>query len=119
MSRDRRRLRAFELADKLVLAVYRVTVGFPDDEKYGMSSQMRRSAVSVADNIVEGCARPTHKDYVHFLRTAFASHRELGYYIRLADRLQYLSNDDGTNVAEGHEETAIVLNALICSPMSQ
>ena len=60
--RDHTKLRAFELADEVAVLVYRVTAGFPRKELYGLTSQMRRAAVSVPSNIIESCARDSHAD---------------------------------------------------------
>ena len=54
--RDHTKLRAFEMADEVAVLLYHVTAGFPKEERYGLTSQMRRAAVSVPSNIVEGCA---------------------------------------------------------------
>jgi four helix bundle protein len=62
--RDHTKLRAFELADEVVLLIYRATRKFPKDENYGLTSQMRRAAVSVPSNIVEGCARMSQAEYL-------------------------------------------------------
>ncbi len=87
--RDHTKLRAFQLADEIALMIYQATRGFPKDEIYGLSAQMRRAAVSVPSNIVEGCARGTQPEYLRFLEIAFGSLRELHYQFSLAARLGY------------------------------
>ena len=85
--RDHRNLKAFQLADSLVIEVYKATQGFPRQEHFGLTSQMRRAAVSVAANIDEGSAREGMREYRHFLNIAFGSLREIGYFIDLAQRI--------------------------------
>jgi four helix bundle protein len=115
MSRDHRKLKAFELADKLVLETYAATRSFPADERFGLTSQMRRAAVSAPANIVEGCARRTQRDYIRFLDISLGSLRELGYYIDLSNRLGFLSDEIAKRIGELHDETSRVLAALIRS----
>jgi four helix bundle protein len=111
--RDHAKLRAFELADPLALTVYKLTATFPREEQFGLTSQMRRAAVSIPSNIVEGCARESRADYLRFLDIAFGSLRELEYQVSLAHRLAYLS--DYEPVAATITEASKVLAALIRS----
>jgi len=78
MSRDHKKLRVFALADQVAFEVYRATATFALVERYGLQAQLRRAAVSTAANIVEGCARTTTKDYVHFLTSRWALQAKFG-----------------------------------------
>lgn len=113
--RDHTKLRAFELADEVAVLIYRTTKKFPKEEIYGLTSQIRRAAVSVPSNIVEGCARSTETEYLRFLEIAFGSLRELHYQIGLSRRLGYSSGSDIQVVEEKIIETEKVLNGLIRS----
>jgi len=101
------------LADEVAILIYRITSGFPKEELYGLTSQMRRAAVSVPSNIVEGCARDSQADYLRFLTIAFGSLRELHYQLSLSLRLGYLSNQDSSLIGPKIVENEKVLNALI------
>ena len=111
--RDHTRLRAFELADEVAVLIYRVTAEFPGEELYGLTSQMRRAAVSVPSNIVEGCARDSQADYLRFLYMAFGSLRELFYQLSLSKRLGFLRNNDSSLIEAKIVESEKVLNGLI------
>ncbi|MBE0648243.1 MAG: four helix bundle protein [Bacteroidales bacterium] len=113
--RDHKKLRAFELADQLALLIYKITSDFPKTEMFGITSQMRRAAVSVPSNIVEGCARESQPEYLRFLEIAFASLRELSYQFGLATRLGFVKEAHQDECSSKIEETEKVLAALIRS----
>ena len=113
--RDHRKLRGFELADQLAVDIYRATKTFPPEERFGLAQQMRRAAVSIPSNIVEGCARKSLSEYLRFLDIAFASSRELGYQISLAFRLGFLSAEQNATLSTLSDETSRVLNGLLRS----
>jgi four helix bundle protein len=113
--RDHRKLHAFELADGLALAIYMATRSFPKEEQFGLTSQLRRAAVSIASNIVEGSARTSQADYVRFLDMAFGSAREVEYQVTLSARLGYLSAESAADLSQRADETARVLAGLLRS----
>ena len=114
--RDHTKLRAFELADDVAILVYRAMLTFPKEEIYGLTSQMRRAAVSVPSNIVEGCSRQSESEYLRFIEIAFGSLRELHYQLGLSKRLGYAAEFDSlTILQEKVIETENVLNGLIRS----
>lgn len=113
MGRNHRQLTVFQKADELAVLVYRLTAGFPPDERFELRSQLRRAAVSTPTNIVEGCARETRRDYVRFLDIACGSANEVAYLLHLAERLSVIEPglfDDGRKRAE---EVVRMLQKLI------
>ena len=112
--RDHSRLRAFDLADEVALLVYKSTRTFPQEELYGLRAQLRRSAVSVPSNIVEGCGRDSQADYLRFLDIAYGSLKELRYQlVDLSNRLGFFLDHDIQILQSKIIETEKVLNALI------
>jgi four helix bundle protein len=111
--RDHTKLKAFQLADQLVLQIYKETKNFPKEEKFGLAAQMRSAALSIPSNIVEGCARNTEKDYLRFLDIAHGSARELEYQISVAKRLGFINS--GNNLEQKSIEVSKVINGLINS----
>lgn len=85
-------LKVWQNAMSLTKAIYLITDQFPDKEKFGLTSQIRRSAVSIPSNIAEGSGRGTDKDFVHFLHITFGSACELETQIILANELTYNSH---------------------------
>ncbi len=113
--RDYRKLRAFELADSLALEMYLQTKAFPSEERFGLTSQLRRAAVSIASNIVEGSSRDSLADYIRFLDMAYGSVCEVEYQVSLAARLSYLNESNASKLTELAHETARVINGLLRS----
>ena len=113
--RDHTKLRAYQLADELAVQVYDATSVFPKSEMYGLTSQMRRAAVSVPSNIVEGCARESQSEYLRFLEIAFGSLRELHYQVSLSKRLGYFDGEGLEQLEADIVETEKVLGALMRS----
>jgi four helix bundle protein len=98
-----RDLRVWQAGMDLVVRVYRLTQGFPTHELYGLTSQMRRAAVSIPSNIAEGHTRESSKEYLHHLSIAQGSLAELETQIEIAGRLTYITPDQ---VAQSLTEVA-------------
>jgi four helix bundle protein len=106
-------LEVWQWAHKLVLAVYRATQVFPSDEKFGLTAQMRRAAVSVPANIAEGFKRHGRADKRHFYNIAQASLEELRYYFILCRDLGYKL--EATSFADQADRIGRMLTGLIKS----
>lgn len=89
-----RDLKVWEKSHKLVLEIYKITLQFPKEEKFGLTAQIRRSASSIPTNIVEGFKRKSQKDFIHFLNIADASLEETKYHLILSYDLGYLKEED-------------------------
>lgn len=113
MSRDHSNLRVFHDSHNLAVEIYRKTRSFPREEWFGLRSQMRRSAVSVASNIVEGSARGSIRDYVRFLHIALGSACELKYLIALAEEIDLAAGQDWRPVEQRCDRVVRQLNRLL------
>lgn len=109
--RPHERLDVWQDAMSLVEAVYRMTAQFPDSERFGLVSQMRRAAVSVPSNIAEGAARRSTSEYLRFLSIARGSLAELDTQIQIASRLALTT--PSADVEETLHRTFARLNALL------
>lgn len=110
-----RTLNVFQKAHKLVSSVYLVTKKFPKDELFGLVSQMRRCAVSVPANIVEGYGRRTPNDKLQFYYIARGSLNELEYYLDLSSDLGYLLKAEYQKLYDMRSEVGRLLNGYIKS----
>ena len=89
-----RKLRVWQIADRLAHEVYRITKNFPHTEQYGLVSQLRRAAVSVATNLVEGQARKGKREFKQFVATALGSLAEVEYLLEFSRAEGFLSEGD-------------------------
>jgi len=111
--RPHERLDVWRDAMSLVESIYRITRRFPEEERFGLTSQLRRAAVSVPSNIAEGAARRSTLEYLRFLSMARGSLSELDTQLQIAQRLNYCVQEDETRHLT--DRTFARLNALIRS----
>lgn len=86
-------LKIWQKGLNLAEVVYRATKTFPDDEKYGLTSQLRRASVSIPSNIAEGSSRNSKKEFYHFLSISLGSSYEVGTQIEICQRIGFLDNE--------------------------
>lgn len=97
--KDFKRLKTWQKGIKLVVDIYKTSRIFPKEELYGLTSQMRRSAISIPSNIAEGSGRGTDKDFNRFLDVALGSSFELETQLIIANRLKFLNDNDYSSLA--------------------
>ena len=109
---DFKRLKVWEKAHAIALRTYAVTRTFPREETYGLTSQVRRAAVSIGSNLAEGCGRDTRKEFGYFIRIALGSTQELRYQCMLGRDLGWISDIDYSPLEAGIDEVRAMLHAL-------
>ena len=107
------KLLVWQRAHSLVLKIYEVTNSFPKEEIWGLTSQIRRSAVSVPSNIVEGKARGSRKDFKRFLLIARGSLEEVKYQSLLAKELKYMNDEQYEEITVMIEDVGRLLGGMI------
>ena len=105
-------LLVWQKAHSLVLEVYETTRKFPNEERFGLISQLRRSASSVPTNIVEGYKKNSKKEFLYFLNTAETSLEETKYHIILSNDLGYLNKEDFGKLIDLSDEIGKMLHGL-------
>jgi len=103
----------------LAVDSYRLTRSFPKEEIYGLSSQLRRSAASIAANIAEGYGRESTGAYIQALRVAQGSLKETETHILLAERLEFITSDQSGSILKFCDEIGRMLRSLIRSLQSE
>lgn len=110
-----RDLEVWQRGIDLVAAIYRLTEAFPKEERYGLTSQLRRAAVSVPANIAEGYARPHRGDYLHHLSVARGSLAELETHLVISVRLEIVQRESIAEVWNLSQEVGKMLTKLVRS----
>lgn len=114
-----RNLKVWHASMTLVEDIYRVTTAFPAHERFGLTSQLRRAAVSVPSNIGEGKRRKRQKAFNHHLDIALGSQGEIEVQLEIAKRVGFLSEKDYLRLQKQVEEVGRMLNGLIASMQDQ
>ncbi len=105
-------LDVFKLSHSLVLEIFQITKSFPEEEKFGLISQMRRAAYSIPMNLMEGAHRLGSKEYRQFVGIAKGSAGEIKYQLLLVKDLKYISEDHYSNLKQKYERVSQMLTKL-------
>lgn len=111
--RNFRKYKVWELGHEVTLDVYKLSNEFPKDERFGITSQMRRCSSSVPANIAEGCGRETEKEFKRFLVIANGSATELEYFLILITDLKFAEQESVDKLVEKVDQLKRSLNRLI------
>jgi len=111
--KDYRDLKVWEKSHQAVLRIYDLTRSFPEEELFGVTSQLRRAAVSVPTNIAEGCGRGTDADFARFLQMGMGSASETDYLVLLSKDLGYLSEANYMPLQASISEVKRMLTGLL------
>ena len=106
-------------AKELILLIYSSTSGFPDEEKFGLISQMRRCSISVCSNLAEGSTRKTVKDQAHFYTLAYSSLIDLLNQSIISRELSFISDEKHVEIREKIEKLSYKINSLRNSRMNK
>lgn len=113
MEKPHKKLNVWKSAIELAVEIYVITQSLPEQEKYNLTNQMRRAAISVASNIAEGAARKTKKEFIQYLHMAQGSLSELDTQLEIARRLKYVPEDKASSVDMLMEKIDKMLSGLI------
>lgn len=110
--RNFRELKVWEKAHAFSLQLYEATMAFPSEERFGLTSQLRRCTISIPSNLAEGCGRRTDRDLAHFCDIAMGSASEAEYQLLLARDLNYLPDDRHKQLERDLLEVKRMLNSF-------
>ena len=113
------KLQVWHLAKDLVIDIYKFTKNFPAEEKFGLTSQLNRAAVSVASNIAEGSGRISRKDQAHFTQQAYGSLMEVACQVEIACDLGLIGDNELQDIHQKIRSVAVKLSALRSSQLRE
>ena len=111
--KDYKNLQVWEKSHQFILDVYKATLNFPKNELYGLTSQVRRAAVSIPTNLAEGCGRRTDGELAQFAQIAAGSASEMDYLLFLCHDLKYIEDDNYTALSSQLVEIRKMLTSLL------